>query len=349
MNQLKQAVKDRYIIFNKKANRVTYLPYGKSRSLSNPEELVQLKTFLALIYKYKYPVHRIQVCVPVKMGSSTKEADIVVYQDDECKSPLIIVECKKEQITQGTFIQAIDQGFSYAASTLAKFVWVTNGHQNAFYEVYPDRIGERRENKLPVLPTYQKERSFLFGIHKGIFLFLTAPLRLIKKLFSKSFKHPQWIEVFIISVMMLFFTLILSKGAVTYYDEIHDLTKVLWKKHGMHFGWIFYVITVCSSLFALLLSSSLELVPMQKKTRTKYIFFTLALMMIPIWYVESSYTLSWWNWKHYKKLPHKTWVYLQPQLVALPFQMGLLFFSLWIQKFKLKKDSIERTKRRKRS
>ena len=78
MNLIDKGLKDRYITINKKNNQVSYLPQHKSRSLDNPEEKVQLATFLKLIYQYQYPPKQILVCEPVKMGSSTKEADIIL-------------------------------------------------------------------------------------------------------------------------------------------------------------------------------------------------------------------------------------------------------------------------------
>jgi type I restriction enzyme M protein len=33
------------------------------------------------------------------LGSETKEADIVVYNDDECEETYILVECKKEDFS----------------------------------------------------------------------------------------------------------------------------------------------------------------------------------------------------------------------------------------------------------
>lgn len=37
------------------------------------------------------------------MGASTKEADIIVYNDDDKKSPHIVVECKKQGVSELEF------------------------------------------------------------------------------------------------------------------------------------------------------------------------------------------------------------------------------------------------------
>lgn len=51
------------------------------RNFTNPEEQVQAEAFLKLILVYGYPAERIQQFVSVTMGSSIKEADIIVYND----------------------------------------------------------------------------------------------------------------------------------------------------------------------------------------------------------------------------------------------------------------------------
>jgi hypothetical protein len=51
---------------------------------------------LKLILTYGYDQKRIRLFVPVTIGSTTKEADIIVYNDDELTSAHIVVECKKE-------------------------------------------------------------------------------------------------------------------------------------------------------------------------------------------------------------------------------------------------------------
>lgn len=99
--------------------------------------------FLCLVLVYKYPVERIRQFVPVQMGSETKEADIIVYGDDALKSPLIIVECKKPEVTELEFRRAVDQAFSYAVAEGAKYVWGTSRLKNEYFEVPPRKPKDR--------------------------------------------------------------------------------------------------------------------------------------------------------------------------------------------------------------
>lgn len=141
------------ISFDEDKSRITYVHLGKERNYNNPEEKVQAETYLKLIFDYHYPVSRIRMFVPVTMGSEVKEADIVVYDDELCLRPLILVECKKQEVSEAEFQQAINQAYSYAFALPGevKYVWVTSGIKNEYFEV--DKTQNTR-NQLPDIPQY---------------------------------------------------------------------------------------------------------------------------------------------------------------------------------------------------
>ena len=104
---------DKHLIsFNDDKSRITYIHQKKERNYTNPEEIVQAETFLRLVLDYNYPVSRIKQFVSVTMGSEVKEADIVVYKDDACTIPYILVECKKQDVSEAEFKQSIKQAYS---------------------------------------------------------------------------------------------------------------------------------------------------------------------------------------------------------------------------------------------
>ena len=144
------------ISFNEDRSRIAYLHQKKERNYNDPEEKVQAIAFLKLIFDYHYPVSRIKMFVPVKMGSDMKEADIVVYDDDMCLAPHIVVECKRQDISEAEFLQAIEQAYSYAFSLPCnvKYVWVTSGIRNEYYEV--DKNLDTR-NQIPDIPQFGVE------------------------------------------------------------------------------------------------------------------------------------------------------------------------------------------------
>ena len=81
------------------------------------------------------------------MGSSTKEADIIVYDDDLFASPLIIVECKKQEVSEAEFQQAIEQAasYAYALSGTIKYIWTTSGIKDSYLQ-----IDKERQTKIPI-------------------------------------------------------------------------------------------------------------------------------------------------------------------------------------------------------
>lgn len=141
------------ISFNDNMSRITYIYQNKHRNYNNPEEKVQAEAFLRLIIDYKYPINRIKLFVAVPMGNETKEADIVVFKDDLCLMPYILVECKKQEISEAEFQQAIGQAYSYAFAMAGelKYVWVTSGIKSDYFEV--DQNSNAR-NQLPDIPQF---------------------------------------------------------------------------------------------------------------------------------------------------------------------------------------------------
>ena len=141
------------ISFNEDRSRITYIFQKKERNYNNPEEKVQAETFLRLILDYNYPENRIRQFVPVTMGSDIKEADIVVYDDEMCLAPHIVVECKRQDVSEAEFLQAVNQAYSYAFSLPCdvKYVWVTSGIRNEYYEVDKN---QNSRNQFPDIPQY---------------------------------------------------------------------------------------------------------------------------------------------------------------------------------------------------
>lgn len=157
MNLLSQGIKQKLISLSEDEKTITYIHQNKTRNFTNPEEKHQAEAFLRLVLFYHYSPQRIKMFVPVKMGVDTKEADIVVYHDDECSEPHILVECKKSEISDLEFEQAINQAYSYAfamARTI-KYVWVTSQLKNEYFEV------DKEKNiriSLPNIPHFGQEK-----------------------------------------------------------------------------------------------------------------------------------------------------------------------------------------------
>jgi type I restriction enzyme M protein len=138
MNKIELGIQKKLISFNDDKTEIFYLHHNnKKRNYTNPEEQVQAETYVSLILDYNYRPKQIGLYVSVTMGASKKEADIVIYHDDEQTQPHILIECKKQEVSEAEFNQAVEQAYSYAYAMPndVKYVWVTSGIKNEYFEV----------------------------------------------------------------------------------------------------------------------------------------------------------------------------------------------------------------------
>lgn len=157
MSLIHKGIHKRLVHISDDCKFITYLHQGKKpRNYTNPEEMIQAETYLKLIFDYGYKPERIKLYESVKMGSGSKEADIIVYQDDECTEPYIVVECKKQEVSEAEFQQAIEQAYSYAyALPNVKYIWVTSGLKNEYYEVNKNKHSRVGKSNIPKYGVYK--------------------------------------------------------------------------------------------------------------------------------------------------------------------------------------------------
>ena len=141
---LEQGVAKGLVRLNDDKSRIEYLKHGIVRDFTKPEAPVEARAYLSLVLQYDYPDDRIRLFAPVTIGSSMREADIEVYSDPAHEKPLIIIECKKETVSEAEFRQAVEQAFSYAVAEGARYVWTTSGIKNEYYEVPLQKPKARR-------------------------------------------------------------------------------------------------------------------------------------------------------------------------------------------------------------
>ncbi len=165
MELIQQGIAKGLIRFDEDRKNIFYIHQDKRRNYNNPEEQVQAETFLKLVLDYKYPVERIRQFVTVQMGVSKKEADIIIYNDDACLSPYIIVECKNQEITDLEFKQAVDQAFSYAVAEGALYVWVTSGIADEYFLVDKGKTKARKTKTN--IPKFGFDTTSEFNFIKG--------------------------------------------------------------------------------------------------------------------------------------------------------------------------------------
>lgn len=142
----------KYINYNIK-NKQKYI-------VTKPEEFVRAKTLVEIVTEYKYDLKYIDFEVRTSIGAKPDiPADIIIFSDKEHKAPYIVYELKKEDISPKEFEQAVNQGFSYAITQNAKYVVVSNGTKQAYYEVLADKPRERESNVLSHIPINFDESS----------------------------------------------------------------------------------------------------------------------------------------------------------------------------------------------
>lgn len=162
---IKKGIEKGLISFNEDNSRITYINVNKSRNYLDPEEQVEAEAFLKLVLVYNYPEQRIKLFEKVKMGSSTKEADIIVYEDDMLTSPSIIVECKKQDVSEEEFLQAIEQAasYAYALAGTVKYIWTTSGIKDSYLQIDKERQTRIQIPSIPILGKPIPKYTFVKG------------------------------------------------------------------------------------------------------------------------------------------------------------------------------------------
>ncbi|WP_162342894.1 N-6 DNA methylase [Cyclobacterium salsum] len=152
------------ISFNEDKSRITYhCNRNYKTSFKNPEEKVRASYFVELVHTYQYPQKKIDIEITVPRRTPEDRADIVVYSDDECKESFLVVECKKEGITDAEFKQAIEQAFGNANSIRSKYASVVAGNTKTAFNISGFKPNERERNVIADIPIkYGKAPKFKF-------------------------------------------------------------------------------------------------------------------------------------------------------------------------------------------
>ncbi|MBA7568732.1 hypothetical protein ES708_10466 [subsurface metagenome] len=133
--------------------KITYLCSREyTTSFKNPEEKVRASYFVELVDDYNYPKEHINIEHPVPRRTPEDRADIVVFEDDALKKPYLVVECKKDGISDAEFKQAIEQVFGNANSLRAKFASVIAGTTRTAFDIAGFTPEERGKNVISDIP-----------------------------------------------------------------------------------------------------------------------------------------------------------------------------------------------------
>jgi type I restriction enzyme M protein len=134
-------------------SKITYFCSREyTTSFKNPEEKIRASYFIELVEDYNYPKENINIEHPVPRRTPEDRADIVVFEDNALKKPYLVVECKKDGISDAEFKQAIEQVFGNANSLRAKFASVIAGTTRTAFDIAGFTAEEREKNVISDIP-----------------------------------------------------------------------------------------------------------------------------------------------------------------------------------------------------
>ena len=150
-----------------RSQRIRYVAAGRSERWSDPEEKVRAELWAELIYKYEYQPELIGFEVNVPRRTPNDYADLVIFRDDERKMPYFVIECKRADLSDAAFAQAIEQACGNRASLGAKYCGAVAGTRRRFLRFDKFPPGERERNHITDIPVhYDKPPEWRF--HKNV-------------------------------------------------------------------------------------------------------------------------------------------------------------------------------------
>jgi type I restriction enzyme M protein len=171
---LERAIEDGHaqIVGDGKAQRIHYIQANHSERYSDPEEKVRAEFWAELIYRYEYKPERMRFEVKVPRRTPNDLADIVIYgpKDEELKSPWFVFECKRADVSDAEYSQAIEQACGNRASLGATYAGTVAGLTLRLLRFDKFPPGERDRNRIADIPLrYGKPPAWRF--YKGGFRF----------------------------------------------------------------------------------------------------------------------------------------------------------------------------------
>ena len=162
IKNIQRGIEKGIIALSSDESKITYhCKRDYTTSFKNPEEKVRASYFCELVLDYDYPIKNIDIEVTVPRRTPEDRADIVVY--DEEGSEYLVIECKKDGITDAEFKQAIEQAFGNANSLRAKFASVVAGITKTAFDVAGFKPNEREKNVISDIPKkYGKTPKYKF-------------------------------------------------------------------------------------------------------------------------------------------------------------------------------------------
>ena len=102
---IKRGIKAKLVKLDAENKNIIYIAQNKKYRFNDPEESVRAGAYISLILDYGYPQEQIEIEFTVPHRVPKLHSDIVVFKDKARKDPYIVVECKREEASQGELDQ----------------------------------------------------------------------------------------------------------------------------------------------------------------------------------------------------------------------------------------------------
>lgn len=130
---LTQGEKNKYWEIDQEKKKITYfLKNNKSYKITDPEELVRAEFLMELIEKYQYDSQDIEFEREMPQRVPNFYADIVVNHP-KTDIPFLVLECKRVDITDAEFEQAVKQGAGNARVLGGEYFGTVAGESRRFF------------------------------------------------------------------------------------------------------------------------------------------------------------------------------------------------------------------------
>ena len=134
--------------------RIRYVAAAHWERWADPEEKVRAELWAELIYRYEYPVELIDFEVIAPDRTPKRQADLVINKAaaGPGKSPWFVFECKRADVTDAEFNQAIEQAVGNRNLLGATYCGAVAGHTRRFLHFDDCAADERDKNRLTDIP-----------------------------------------------------------------------------------------------------------------------------------------------------------------------------------------------------
>lgn len=341
-------------------DRYVFYSHPNMRFRWEPEEEVRAWAYLHLVIEKKYPPQYITLERKVKMGSSHRYVDIVIFSDHTHQKDDIIIECKRADVSKRVFLEAVEQGKSYDNQLYGNYIWVTSQKFNTYYKTKSVKNG-RDYIELDSLPSFTTSVKFKSGVAD---VFWT--IKHFLKAFYKNYIYPQtkkpwvlnWFLYMIMFVFLGFMTSWFNAKVLTAQIDNHTRWLVKGKIHYGHLYWIVPITTTLLVMWAFkrkLFSKLTEKRTARNRKRkgkelpfifkNKVVFATLIVVIPSLVLSELLFGIGdfcrtccidswacWWSRKHYYKID-ESWRmmnYFVPFVLGVPVQAIMMVVLNWL-------------------